>query len=80
MVRVAERQVMVASGKYEPYYTDERMWMNDNSSYTDDQIKAMWKWQYTGFANTHKGFPKEWKLQKKKPSPTPPQPVIDCPF
>lgn len=80
MVRVSERQVMVSSGKYEPYYTDERMWQNDTTAYTDDQIKAMWKWQYTGFANTHKGFPKEWKLRKKEPIIVTTKPEIECPF
>lgn len=32
---------------------------------TDKDAKG-WNWRYTGFANTFKGYPKEWKLKPKQ--------------
>ena len=81
MVRIpGERQAFTVSGKYEPLMEDVRRWQNCTSYLTEEQVKAKWKWQYTGFANTHKGFPKDWKLKKR------PAPIVEikpeeiCPF
>lgn len=81
MVRVGERQILTANGM-EPFYQDERRWQNCTSFLTEEEVKAKWKWQYTGFANTHKGFPRDWKLKKKNPlSPiVETKPIIVCPF
>lgn len=80
MVRVSERDILTANGM-QPFYTDERRWQNCTSYMTEKEVKQKWQWQYTGFANTHKGFPKSWKLKK---APAPPieetKPEIICPF
>jgi len=68
MVRVpSERLAFTVSGNYEPLLQDVRRWQNCTSFMTEEEVKSKWQWQYTGFANTHKGFPKDWKLKK---SPT----------
>lgn len=81
MVVTSQREVMRADGKYYPFYEDERVWQNCTSVMTELEVQNKWKWQYTGFANTHKGFPKDWKLKK---APAPPivetKPEIICPF
>ena len=80
MVRIGERQILTAKGM-EPFYLDVRQWQNCTSYMTEEEVKTKWKWQYTGFANTHKGFPKDWKLKKNKPSPiVETKPEIICPF
>jgi hypothetical protein len=69
MVRTVERQILTANGSYAPFYSDVREWQNCTSVLSEQQVMQNWKWQYTGFANTHKGFPKGWKLKKKAPPP-----------
>lgn len=72
------KQTIKADGKYYPFPITERVWQNCTSCMTEDFVKKKWNWQYTGFANTHKGFPKEWKLRKKvEPKP---EPEFVCPF
>lgn len=81
MVRVpGERMAFTVNGQYVPLLEDVRRWQNCTSFMTEEQVQQKWKWQYTGFANTHKGFPKDWKLKKK---PIAPPPIVDdyvCPF
>lgn len=80
MVRVGEREILTAKG-LDTFYQDERRWQNCTSFITEDEVKSKWKWQYTGFANTHKGFPRDWKLKKKIPSPiVQTKPDYICPF
>lgn len=55
--------------------TDARIWRG-TEILTDKDLQKKYNWKYTGFANTFKGYPKEWKL---KPKPEP-KPEIVCPF
>lgn len=43
-----------------------RGWQNCTDRLTDDQVNARWHWQYTGFANTFKGFPLSWQRKQKR--------------
>lgn len=79
MVRVNERQILTANG-LQPFYEDIRQWQNCTSYMTEDEVKQKWQWQYTGFANTHKGFPKNWKLKKKPSHIVETKPDEICPF
>lgn len=74
-------QAFTVSGKTQPIYEEQRIWQNCTSFLTDEQVRAKWNWRYTGFANTFKGFPKNWKL-KKVETPKPQENVkpIECPF
>jgi len=49
-----------------PLVEDIRIFQNCTSAMTETEVREKWNWQYTGFANTYKGFPKEWKLKPKK--------------
>jgi len=55
-----------------PIYNDDRQWQfvdeetGEVKEFFHDDMLKKWNWQYTGFANTYKGFPKEWKLKPKK--------------
>ena len=42
-----------------------REWVNGDTEeiYSDEKLLSGWNWKYTGFANTFKGYPKEWKLK-----------------
>jgi len=42
-----------------------REWVNADTEeiYSDEKLLSGWNWKYTGFANTFKGYPKEWKLK-----------------
>ena len=50
-------------------FDDQRQWhlidqaTGEVKSFIHDEILKEWNWQYTGFANTYKGFPKAWKLK-----------------
>ncbi|HEU5291683.1 MAG TPA: hypothetical protein VFU05_13630 [Cyclobacteriaceae bacterium] len=66
MARVTTRQILTANGSYQPFHEDKRIWQNCVSTMTEEEVFKKWKWQYTGFANTHKGFPKSWKLKKRQ--------------
>lgn len=70
------------SGKYVPLHEDERIWQNCTSYLTDQDVRSRWRWKYTGFSNTFKGYPKEWKFKPKQDEqPKAEQPAqIDCPF
>lgn len=59
-------QAFTVSGKTQPIYEEQRIWQNCTSFLTDEQVRAKWNWRYTGFANTFKGYPKEWKLKPKQ--------------
>lgn len=59
------KKILVANGTYQDFYEDKRVWQNCTSAMTDEEVFAKWNWKYTGFANTHKGFPKNWKLTNK---------------
>lgn len=59
-------QAFTVSGQTIPISQDERIWQNCTSAMTDKQVQSKWNWRYTGFANTFKGYPKEWKLKPKQ--------------
>jgi hypothetical protein len=59
------RQVMTLTG-LQPYTEEARIFQNCKSFMTEREVQAKWNWQFTGFANTWKGFPKEWKLKPKQ--------------
>jgi hypothetical protein len=46
--------------------TESREWVCGDTQeiLTDEKLLSKWNWKYTGFANTFKGYPKEWKLKK----------------
>jgi hypothetical protein len=73
-------QAFTISGKTQPIYEEQRIWQNCTSFLTDEQVRAKWNWRYTGFANTFKGFPKQWKLKQiDKPKPIQNE-QIEAPF
>ena len=57
--------------------TDARIWRGTETM-TDQELQKKYNWKYTGFANTFKGYPKEWKLKPKTESK--PKTEIICPF
>ena len=75
-------QAFTVSGQYVPFHEDERIWQNCTSYLTDQDVRSRWRWKYTGFSNTFKGYPKEWKFKPKQDEqPKAEQPAqIDCPF
>lgn len=48
---------------------------------TDKDARG-WNWRYTGFANTFKGYPKEWKIKPIQKPQTKPEniPLSEAPF
>lgn len=64
MVRTGPRQAYTTSGATIDIGQDERHWIDENSEIqTDEDLLKNWNWKFTGFANTFKGYPKEWKLK-----------------
>lgn len=61
-----------AAIKKEPKFEDTRQWqMVDKETgevieFMHDEVLKKWNWQFTGFANTYLGYPKEWKLNNTK--------------
>jgi len=46
-------------------HVKERSWIDADHGelIKDATLLKNWNWKYTGFANTFKGFPKEWKIK-----------------
>ena len=64
MIRVdTGRMAYHVSGEMQPFQEDVRIFQNCTSYMTETEVREKWNWQYTGFANTYKGFPKAWKLK-----------------
>jgi hypothetical protein len=68
MVRIGARSVQGMGGK-KTVGIDVRVFQqvdqagNVTSTLSEIEAQQTWNWRYTGFANTYKGFPKEWKLK-----------------
>lgn len=43
---------------------NERIWNHQSGNLTDTDLHKNWKWEYTGFSSTYKGYPKRWKRKK----------------
>jgi len=67
MVRIGSRKVDGMGGNIEigiDVLRFEQIKDEQVISYISEQdAENSWQWRYTGFANTYKGFPKEWKLK-----------------
>jgi len=84
MLRIGTKKVQGMGGK-KTVGIDVRVFEQiDQPENRISEIEAQqnWNWRYTGFANTYKGYPKEWKFKPKQDEqPKAEQPAqIDCPF
>jgi hypothetical protein len=73
MVRVnTGRMAYHVSGQLQPFTEDVRQWQQidqetgEVKTVLHDDVVKRYNWQYTGFANTWKGYPKQWKLKNRK--------------
>jgi hypothetical protein len=65
MVRIGTKSVQGMGGK-QKVGIDVRVFEQINqpeNRISEIEAQQNWHWRYTGFANTYKGFPKEWKLK-----------------
>lgn len=60
--RATDRKAFTMRG-YEPVFEDDRLWISDKNELTDAQVNNGWTWRHTGFNETYKGYPKQWKIK-----------------